>query len=819
MVTAFFLLLVPLALAGQTAEVGHSDLSRGLVFAPASLSSANEPTAIVLNPAGLRYVGNFGLAYFHERSVNRDQVNDGVYLADSFFNALGVGMSVEWVRSHRLPHYRKTALALSLGNPFLALGATYNFFSSRESPDLNGLGSLDLGLIYRPLPVISLGLLVRNVGQPTTQTVVLQREYGIAASVRPFGDKVSVGVDYLFHLDQNQNLTAPIGPGGRLAYALSADILPGIALGAGFSHALRSPNDLFLQASLTLNFEHIGLTYAASGAPQGVGHLIGFRFSSDRYASLPLPRARAEIVNLAQTLKHSGGVASMVLGLNSDDPYLRLLQHLNNLADVSDCKLVILKIEVSPELQLGKAEELRQAIIRLRTHGKRVVALLLSAGDSEYFLASAADKIYATPESTLLINGLAAHLTFLRTLMDNLGIHWDVARVGAYKNFPDLLTRESVSPEQEQSVTAYLDTQVQHYETAVTQSRGISLKVFRKALEQGLLIPQDAKAFGLIDDVLPASDIGQDLDLSDSGPGEESTERDSFWGRRKKIAIIPIIGNISGGSSRQDPLGLSQIAGAETVVQSLISATEDSSVSAIVLRIDSPGGDGLASSLIYRAVQHAAHRKPVIASMGDLAASGGYYAAIGADEIWASPTTLTGSIGVFLIKPALQGLLSKIGVHQRTLKQSPMADILGTTESWTPDEQNAAQRWVNAFYDAFIAEVARSRHMSKEQVNTVAQGRIWSGTDAQQRHLVDHLGTLQNAIEAAKYRAGILPGEPASVVLMTPSTGLLGLFSREEAQIQLPPALRILGQAVGLSQDSWWEPGLKAVIPFQVTVQ
>jgi protease-4 len=204
-------------------------------------------------------------------------------------------------------------------------------------------------------------------------------------------------------------------------------------------------------------------------------------------------------------------------------------------------------------------------------------------------------------------------------------------------------------------------------------------------------------------------------------------------------------------------------------------------VKAIVIRIDSPGGDGLASDLMYRAVLEAKKKKPVIASMGDVAASGGYYVAMGAEEIWALPTTITGSIGVFVLKPALQQLGEKLGVHQEMIRRGAQAGVFDLWEPWTPEQVESAQKWVDGFYDTFIGEVAQSRKMLKPAVDAVARGRVWSGADAREQGLVDQLGGLGDALASARGRSGLGSTDEIDILLLGASGGVLGPLLAESA--------------------------------------
>ncbi len=247
---------------------------------------------------------------------------------------------------------------------------------------------------------------------------------------------------------------------------------------------------------------------------------------------------------------------------------------------------------------------------------------------------------------------------------------------------------------------------------------------------------------------------------------------------------------------------------------------------AIVLRVDSGGGDVLASDLMYRAVLEAKKRKPVIASMGDVAASGGYYVAMGADEILADPTTITGSIGVFYLKPALKGLLGdKLGVNRESISRAPLADLMDPWRPWTPEEQTAVQAWVDATYDDFITYVAEARKLDKEKVDAIARGRVWSGQDAHARGLVDQLGGFARGGRGGTHagqggpRRGAGPGRLRRAEGPALRAGRGAERAERPAASSrapaLPPGLQALLRESGLT-TGWLEPGMKAQLPFTV---
>lgn len=824
-----FLLLPSLALAQTGAIVREPLPPRGVTLPPTSAALVDEATALSVNPAALRFVGPAQLFYVHDRNVVRDSVGDGVFLGGTALG-MGLGLGVEWIRGHNGPDYRKTSWGLSLGSKTLALGATYNTYGSDDG-EIERLSSVDLGLAWRPCRGFSLGAVARNLDEPESGRLRLERTYNLGVGVRPFDERYTVGVDYLARenaLDE-----------GRLSYTLQAEVIPGLRAGAGVSHAVAGATDLALQLAVTLDTGRFGVTYAAGGASGGMDHVVALRLSRERYRGFRPSGGTVTLLDLNDSLTGRGSPALALLGVGGGaDPYLRTLRFLELATKDERLAGVVLKLEGMPGAEWGKAEELRQAVLRLRGAGKKVMAVLMNCDDACYLVASAADTVYALPEALLPINGLSAHITTLGGTMQKLGVSWDVARVGTYKTAPEQLTRTEMSEAQRETINAYLDTEVAHYEASVVAGRKVPVERLREAWTAGIITAKRAQALGLVDGVLHPEEL--DKKVSEWIPGASYNphysprdERDTAWGRKRKLAIVPVLGTIAGGKSRESPLGGGAIAGAETVVRALQRAGDDPNVAAIVLRVDSGGGEVLASDLMFRAVLEAKKKKPVVASMGDVAASGGYYAAMGADEIFALPTTITGSIGVFFLKPAVQGLGQRLGANRESILRAPLADIADIWAPWTPEQQQAAQAWVDASYDNFITGVAESRKLDKQAVDAMARGRVWSGQDAHARKLVDQLGGLPEAMVAARKRAGVADTTELDVSIYGDAGGLFSSLGGEPGVLAdvlpegllptapplLPEGVRTLAREAGLDAPGLLEPGMKAQLPFSITVR
>ena len=825
---ALALLLVPAWALAQTAGVEHSDNSRGVTLPPTAAALVDEATAPVVNPAGVRFVEGAQLFYIHERAVARNQVIDGLYLGDSFFDWLGVGFNLEWVRSTPGQSYRKTTWSLALGSPVLSLGAAYNVFSSRQDVNLDQLTSWDLGVTLRPDRHLAFAAVFKNIDQPSRGSVTFYRQYDLSAGLRPWDNRWTLGLDYLFSDERGFG-------SGRAQYTLKAQIIPGVLLGGGISHGFRSGDDFLFQLSATVNASHLGLTYSQGVGPRGLDYEVAVRLSSQPYRALSFSEGKVALVELDRWLNQPSSPSLELLGFSGGDPYLRLVRFLDESIRDPQLKGVVLKIDSLPKMGLGKAEELRQGLKRLQAAGKKVLVILQMAGDSEYLMVSPADKIFALSEAEMPINGFSARAVFLGDAMNKLGVKWDVARVGAYKNAPDALTRSQMSQEQEESIMAYLDTDVRVFKSAVAAGRHLDSAGVDRIWKQGLLTAGEAKSLGLVDQVITHADIpalvAEWLPKATYQPGYRPRElQQDAWSQRRQIAVIRVAGTITQGRSQKDPFGLAQTTGSDTVIRAFRQAQEDDRVVAIILRVDSGGGDGLASSLIYHAALQAKKKKPVIASMGDVAASGGYYAAMGADEVLAPATAITGSIGVFLLKPGVTPLAEKLGIHHKTLKRGEYSDFLNLWDPWTPDQKKAAQQWVDTFYDSFITEVSKSRRLTKEAVDKIARGRVWSGQDALERGLVDKLGGMFDAIDAARSRAKIADSEPLDLAIYGEARGLLTALADSDSFVakllggsppstELPEGLLTLAREMGLEQALMLQPNLKAMMPFTLKVE
>ena len=449
-----------------------------------------------------------------------------------------------------------------------------------------------------------------------------------------------------------------------------------------------------------------------------------------------------------------------------------------------------------PGIGWGKAYELREAINEFKTSGKPVYAYMELGTNREYYIATAADRIFLPPTGDLYINGFAAEAMFYKGSLDKLGIEADVIQIGPrYKNAPDRYTRKDMSEGQREVLNAVLDEYFGQYTTAVAASRKKSPEDVQALIDGAPYNAVQAKQVGLIDDALYREQVDEQLKnalgyktddklRTIAGSSYRDIPSDSLGlNNGEKVAIIYASGAINVGSSSNGPLS-GEMVGSDTVVKAVDDAARDKSIKAIVIRVDSPGGSALASDLIWHAIEMAKVKKPVVVSMGDVAASGGYYIACNANKIVAEPATITGSIGVFMGKPVVKGFYDWLVITNEYVMRGKNAGIFRETEKWTPEEREKMVQQTNSiYYDNFVPKVSKGRGKTNEEVDSLGQGRVWTGTQAKERGLVDEFGGLEKAIAIAKQLAE-LPADKdvRRVVLPEPRPWLETLFESDDSQ-------------------------------------
>ena len=407
----------------------------------------------------------------------------------------------------------------------------------------------------------------------------------------------------------------------------------------------------------------------------------------------------------------------------------------------------------------AQLEELCVAVTAVRSGGKQVWAYIESGGDADYALACAADRIAMAPEGNLMVMGVATELAFFAETLQKVGLEAEFLHVGEYKSAPEQLERTGPSDANREMTTALVEGRYELLVDLVARGRARPVAEVRRWIDTGLYDGPTALAAGLVDTLLTAEDL-----LAELAPDDDLARLEDYaltggsGGGRHTVALVTAGGTIYPGPSRRDNFQ-GQILGSDTVIEHLTEAREDDDVAAVILRVDSPGGSALASDLIWREVERVRERKPVIVSMGGYAASGGYYIACSADSIFAGRGTLTGSIGVFAGKMDWSGLYRKLGVHREFIHRGENALMLTDAGGFTPGQRELFQAQLERFYERFLAKVATGRGLTRDAAHAVARGRVWTGLQARDAGLVDDLGGLARALDAARAMIGAAPDD------------------------------------------------------------
>jgi protease-4 len=455
-----------------------------------------------------------------------------------------------------------------------------------------------------------------------------------------------------------------------------------------------------------------------------------------------------------------------------------------------DPKVSSLLVRVSSLSDAGwaKTQELREALLRFRKSGKPAYAHLEYVGNKEYYVATACTKIFALPTAIVNVSGLTAEVMFFRKTLDKLGIQAQFEGVGKYKNAPNTFTESAFTEPHREQMDALLDSLYEQYAEGLGSARGLSAEQVKLAVDGGPYDANGAHAAGLVDELLYRDQVDQRLQGAERiGPARYVKAARGFgFDSRPKIALVYTVGDIMVGQSQSGFGGT--IAGSDTISGALRDARLDDDIKAIVLRVDSPGGFGPAADSIRREVQLAQKVKPVVVSMGDYAASGGYYVTIGSDTIVAEPGTITGSIGVFSGKFNLRGLYDKVGVTKEVLTRGKNAALFSEYQPWSDAERAKIREQNVAFYEDFVRKVAEGRKKTYEEIDAVAQGRVWTGVEALKHGLVDRLGGLDVAIDVARAKAKLAETE-VNVVVMPPKKSFFETIWERQQEDELESAL------------------------------
>jgi protease-4 len=490
--------------------------------------------------------------------------------------------------------------------------------------------------------------------------------------------------------------------------------------------------------------------------------IVGFVSSIETDKTVPVSKNSVLFMNLDQGIVERspddtfanfplvGGNGEKSIGFND------LIKALQSAKTDDDIKCIYINVS-SPNAGYATMTEVRNALLDFRKSGKKIVVYSEVYTQGAYYLASAADKVYLNPEGALEFKGLSSQVMFFKGALDKLGIEAQIIRVGNYKSAVEPFFTDKMSDKNREQVTAYLGGLYQTFLQGVSGTRKVSVaELHAIADDYKIQKPQDAVDRKLIDGLRYKDQVLEELKALSGKKSKDNLSsisindyaknvvNDKSESSKNKIAIIYANGDIMGGEGSDTQIG------SERISRTIRKARLDSTIKGIVLRVNSPGGSALASDVIWREIILTKKVKPVIASFGDVAASGGYYIGCAADSIFVQPNTITGSIGVFGVIPNLQKLYNeKLGITFDGVKTGKYADIMSTDRPLTAGERLIIQTDVNRVYDGFITRVADGRKKSKTYIDSIAGGRVWVGTDAVKIGLADRTGSFNDAIVAA----------------------------------------------------------------------
>lgn len=786
------------------------------IFTPGkSAASDDTADAIVTNPANLGFLPSYEFRWTGVRCPDTQKIGCGhaFEAATPLFFGLATGLRVDYVTPPASggPIYAGIdyswltwALAWNLSRAVSFGTSIQHSFSS--NPLVNGLWTLTAGVTLRPDPHFSLAVVARDFTRPTLDPVlgnrgqpILDRSYIGSVAFRPTGRRaVELALDLRYLDGTTQEGSSKLIPRASLAFDV-----PGVGRARGDVEVSHFENDTTRAVVATAGMEiYMGRASLGGGALFGsglgnsandneVGEWLTASFAGYRNPGLPELR-RAVSIRMESTPGTRGHVA--------------LLRRLWKISEDPKIAGVTLILRAEPASSYAHAEELADAIRVLRARGKKVLCSFEDNGAKSLYVCANADRIVINPAGSVRYSGIKSTYIYLAGLLEKLGIRAEFVRIGAHKGAPEQFTNTQAS-----DVTrADHEDLIREVEAVFVRNasvgRGLPETKVREATLKGPFVAQEAKDAGFVDSFAFDDEIDRatrDLvgKYTITEPYEAPVEAPSTFGPRAKVALLYVDGDMVDGRSQTIPLIDMKLVGSYTIADTIRAVREDSSIKSVVLRIESPGGSSMSADVMWRELRLLAEQKPLIVSMGSVAASGGYYIASAGKEIYALPLTVTGSIGIFYGKADLSGLLAKIGVTTETYKTAPRADAESLYRGFTPDERAELEHKVGQFYDVFLDRVSQGRHMTKAEVDAVGQGRVWTGQEAIEHKLVDKLGGLREALDEARKLANLpsdAPIEELPVVEQSLVEQVLGINGVSHAMTidNLPVQVRDVARAV-----------------------
>lgn len=753
-----------------------------------------DATAVVQNPANLGYLnGRSGIldVSYQARSREMRGSGGGLFLAGPLWrDRIGIGAGLQMLDPRQLDDgdgvggvelgdadlpYSKLSLgmAVSLARhlPGVSLGFGYSRLFSRENGYAYQVDLIDAGLTWRAGRWLALGIVGHGLNQPRVGLFSssgaadgqhsLPLAVEVEAALRPLGSsrlELAVGArsDVKPWQAQHYSRFAP----GRSVHGRVQVRFDGLHL-YGQVRSLQYMDQplpatptlgMTLSAGIMLEFDHLGLAAgpmlraAGDGSPMLASGVAGRVRVSDEAYTHTLRKSSREVVRLP------------LAAYAGEREVAQLVRRIDSLRDRGH-EYILVETRGSPH-NYAQLEEIREALLRFRGDGGRVVAYLEGGGLSAYFLASAADRIVAHPERALDLVGISSHTFYFGDVLRKFGAQAELVRVAEYKGSPEQFSNNTASPAVAHQRSLYHTDVWNHVLRVIERERGRNFATITQWIDTAPHAPDEAVALGIVDATAYPDELDAHLEawldrpVRIERPHDDPVRADDF-GRQPEVAVLYIEGPINGGRSYDVPALGVHVVGGSSVTSQIKALRKDRYVKAVVVRLDTTGGMMGAGEAIARELEHLAAVKPVVISMGNQTTSAGYLIASAGDYIYADATTQTGSIGVFWFSLNLSGLLDKLGIG---VDVESFGRHAGWSSMWQPQsdaDRAVAQAFIQRQYDRFVERVAAARSMSIETVDNVARGRIWSGVRAIDNGLVDAYGGLREATMRARRMAGL----------------------------------------------------------------
>jgi len=731
----------------------------GVILPGVSASIPGHPSASLINPVLGGVNDSFSVQY---RYWKYDGLDRGANLGALTWE----GFAFSYARLHGLyddsvlleeeGDYYYASKGIMLNN-FIGFGAGYYHLSPIDSP-YDNINSWNFSFLLQPAEYISFSMVYGNINTPTWGDQKVPRRYWYSLALRPFGDRISLACDVKKYKGES---ISDVPYAFSVHTRLFKDIMVNLQADTdnNYNFGISMPLDFSGENARTLIADYQFMSHNIQGQE---GYMNGgVVITNERYDNSLCVRGRYLRISLAHDFREVEEVKLFKKPKTTFSDLVRVVRLAGNDVTIEG---IIINIE-KPVLSFSKVQELRKELKTFRKNKKKVYVIMNSVGNREYYLATAADKIFLTPGQSFFISGLGAEVYFFKSLLDKVGVKFEEVKHGTYKSFGEGFTRDSMSKAFRENVISLLKSSNRQFVGDIAEDRKMDENRVNAQLERGIITEKEACSLGFVDECAYPDEAIERI-IKHSRIVRDVVDLDSYtkenvhtyqWGAEPVIAVVHVSGNIVRGSTERDGLFSPSLIGDRDYYLALKKAFTNPFVKAVVIRVNSGGGSAFASELMWHYLVEfkKKHSKPVVFSFGNIAASGGYYVACTGDPIFVNGNTLTGSIGVIMGKVSLKELYGKLGIHKDVVKMNKFADLFSESRTLTGEEEKMLQDSVDHMYNRFTTRVKNARNITSDRISSVAEGRVFTGSQALENGLADREGGLLTAISYAAAKAGV----------------------------------------------------------------